>query len=157
MEKGSWDRCPYFRDGHCPYSEAIDRAYLIPDIIAPSELEKAGHTCLKCGNYLKERRKYLRLKKPFKAVMRRGAEGAPAEGQIVNVSGVGALVVLNEWVELHVGEVLQLEIFPRLECTRQSSRGILKAAGRVNRVSRKNREVAVTFLDEIDQDSLYSL
>ena len=35
--------------------------------------------------------------------------------------------------------------------------GILKAAGWVNRVSKKKREVAITFLDEMDQDSLYSL
>ena len=84
-------------------------------------------------------------------------QGAPAEGQIVNVSGVGALVGLNEWADLPVGEALQLEIFSRLEPTKRSSRGILKPAGRASRVSRKNREVAVTFLEEIDQDSLYSL
>jgi len=156
MEQGAWDRCPYFRDGHCPYSEVIDRAYLIPDFIGPSEREKARQTCLKCGKYRNEKRKYVRLRKPFRAIVRRETEGAPAEGQIVNVSGVGALVVLNEWVELPVGEVIRLEIFPRLESTERSSRGILKAAGRVNRTAKEKREVAVTFLTEIDQGSLYS-
>ena len=97
------------------------------------------------------------MRKPFRAIVRRETEGAPAEGQIVSVSGVGALLVLNEWVELPVGELLYLEIFSRPESPKGSSRGILKAAGRVNRTAKKKREVAVTFLEEIDQDSLYSL
>jgi hypothetical protein len=175
----------------------IDEAYLIPDFIAPSEPEKAWQTCPECGRYRDENRKYVRLRKPVKAILRRETEGAPAEGQVVNVSGVGALVVLSrimheppaatadmavlpgvlgshtlrrtekhasgpspsgcpvarpsprshdgvsrimrasEWVKFPAGELLHVKYFSRLESTERSSRGILKAVGRVNRVAKK--------------------
>ena len=80
-----------------------DGVHLISDFIAPSEVAKARQTCLKCGKYLDEKRKYGRLKKPCNAIIHRKTGGAPAEGRVVDVSGVGALMVLNEWVDLPVG------------------------------------------------------
>jgi hypothetical protein len=156
MKKNKWDRCPYFARGRCPNSPVIDRAYLIPQFLDVSELEKAAGICGECELYKTERRKYTRLEKPFKSIIHKDQRETPISGDIVNVSGLGTLVKLNNWLPFAINEKVQIEIHPRNRAPKSDHR-IIRTSGEVRRVHSRKRELALVFLQEVDAHSIHSL
>jgi len=66
MENNYWENCSYYESGECPQPEAIDRAFLIPQLLDASEIEATEQIFLNCGKYSDKRRKHPRIKSLFK-------------------------------------------------------------------------------------------
>jgi hypothetical protein len=102
MDEASWEGCPYYAAGECPHSSLVDRTHLISHLLSSTEVEEVKAICGKCGLHLSEKRKYFRLKKPFRVVVTSGTGEDKIKGRTVNVSGVGALVTFKDWPEFVV-------------------------------------------------------
>ncbi len=157
MSKDRWNKCPYFAEGQCPHGQIIDRAYLIPQLLEASELEKAVRVCGECGQYLAERRKHTRLKKPFKSIIHKEHEEVPIAGNILNVSEMGILVRLEDWSPFDINEKIQIEIHPRHNSPEKLDNEIIRTSGEVKRVDSKTRQLALMFSQAVDQHALHAL
>jgi hypothetical protein len=157
MEKLKWESCPFFREGCCPKSPVIDKAYLIPQLMAALEFEEAIRICKDCGQYFPERRRHFRLKRPFKSYLHKDHGDTTIPGNIRNVSTFGGLIQLEDWLPFHVSEKVKIEIFPRHRVTKKANNNIIKTLGEVRRIHSAKRELALSFLTEIDHQSLHSL
>ncbi len=63
------ENCRYYEIGDCPQPEAIDRVFLIPQLLDPSEIEAAKQICQDCGKYLDQKRKYPRIRRPLQIII----------------------------------------------------------------------------------------
>lgn len=157
MDDAYWERCPFYAEDECPQTSLVDRAYLIPHLLSSSEISEVQETCEKCGLYLKEKRKYIRLRKPFRVVVITDKKGTRLEGKIINVSGVGALIMPDRWSDFAVNQVVELEIYSRPSASKDNDAMVIKVSGVIKRVSDKDKQVAVMFLEELQQDYLLAL
>ena len=66
MANNYWDKCSYYESGKCPQPDAVDRAFLIPQLLDKAEVEAIEQICLTCGKYLDKKRKHPRIKRLFK-------------------------------------------------------------------------------------------
>jgi|GEM_PF-451320 len=149
MEKEHWDRCPFHANGQCPQQLAIDRMSLIPQLVAPSEIEAARTVCEKCGQRLGDKRKHVRTKRPLEVTLSKG-DLPPIQGDIINISQSGALLKLRDWVRFTAGEKVCLEIYsPHSTSSKMPAEGI-RLFGLIKRVEAKERKLAVAFLEEND-------
>jgi hypothetical protein len=64
MQEVKWERCPYLAESRCPYRTVIERAYLFPQILDAAEIEEAERICDECGEFVAEKGKYTRIKRP---------------------------------------------------------------------------------------------
>jgi hypothetical protein len=69
MKKPAWEKCKYYREGHCPQHGVIDKVYLIPQLLDASQVQAAQEICEDCAKYLADGRKYPPLKRPFEVVI----------------------------------------------------------------------------------------
>lgn len=157
MDEASWEECPYYAEGECPQSSLVDRTYLIPHLLSSAEVEEVKAVCGKCGLYLSEKRKYFRLKKPFRVVATTGAGADKFSGRIVNVSGVGALVTFEDWPDFVQDQEVEIEIYSRRQDSTDLDKTVIKVTGEVKRIDAKNKQAAVMFLEEVQPEFLLAL
>jgi phenylpyruvate tautomerase PptA (4-oxalocrotonate tautomerase family) len=157
MDDSYWERCPFYAEDECPHTSLVDRVYLIPHLLSPSEIAEVKETCEKCGLYLKEKRKYIRLKKPFRLAVITDERGTRLDGKIINVSGVGALIMPDSWSDFAVDQEVKLEIYSRPRASKEKNEIVIKVSGVIKRVNDKDKRVAVMFLEELQQDYLLAL
>ena len=157
MEDAYWERCPYYAEDRCPYSSTVDRAYLIPHLLSSAEIKDTKDICRQCGFYLNEKRKHFRLRKPFKVALIPSSEKTKFTGRIVNVSGVGALVTFEDRPDLALNQEVNIEIYSRQKTSNDSEEIVIKVRGEIKRISDKNKQIAIMFLEEVRQEYLLAL
>ena len=157
MDATSWEGCPYYAEGECPHSSLVDRTYLIPHLLSSAEVGEVEAICGECGLYLSEKRKYFRLKKPFRVVAATGAGEDKFSGRIVNVSGVGALVTFKDWPDFVVDQKVEIEIYSRRQDSTDLDETVIKVTGEVKRIDPKDKQAAVMFLEEVQPEFLLAL
>ena len=145
-----WDNCSYYESGKCPQPEAIDRAFLIPQLLDTSEVEAIEQICLTCGKYLDQKRKHPRIKRPLQIILLRGRKTA-LEGDVVNISKGGVLVKLQNWVDFDENETVVLKIYPYRVAAEKNSAATLKISAEVKRIDAEKKELAMIFLSEIKE------
>ena len=149
MANNYWDKCSYYESGKCPQPEAIDRAFLIPQLLDTSEVEAIAQVCLTCGKYLDQKRKHPRIKRPLQIILLRGRKTA-LEGDVVNISKGGVLVKLQNWVDFDENEKMVLEIYPSQIVGKKTSTSAFKVSAQVKRIEAQKKQLAIIFLSEID-------
>ena len=157
MDEASWEGCPYYAEGECPHTSLVDRTYLIPHLLSSKEVEEVKAICEKCGLYLIEKRKYFRLKRPFRVVLTAGTGEDKFSGRIVNVSGVGALVTFKDWPDFVVDQKVDIEIYSRRQDSTDPDETVIKVTGEVKRIDAKDKQAAVMFLEEVQPEFLLVL
>ena len=157
MDEASWEGCPYYAEGECPHTSLVDRIYLIPHLLSSTEVEEVKAICEKCGLYLSEKRKYFRLKRPFRVMVTAGAGEDQFRGRIVNVSGVGALVRFKDWPDFVVDQKVEIAIYSRQKDSTDLDKTVIKVTGEVKRIDAKDRQAAVMFLEEVQAKFLLAL
>ena len=149
MKDNYWDNCSYFEDGQCPQPDAIARAYLIPQLLDPSEIGVINKLCRTCGKYLNEKRKHPRIKRSYRTILQR-SNGNTIEGEIVNISEGGALIKLQNRADLDKNEEVILEIYPSQGASETVSTSTIMVTGMIERIEDEKHQIAVTFIKEID-------
>ena len=157
MNDAYWEKCPFYAEDECPQTVLVDRAYLIPHLLSPSEMGEVKETCKKCGLYRNEKRKYIRLRKPFRVAVISDKKGTRLQGKIINVSGVGALIMPDDWSSFTVNQEVELEIYSRPNASKNNDEIVIKVSGVIKRVNDKDKQVAVMFLEELRQEYLLAL
>ena len=157
MDEAPWEGCPYYAEGECPYSSLVDRTYLIPHLLSSAEVEEVKVTCAKCGLYLSEKRKYFRLKRPFRVVVTSGTGEEAFSGRIVNVSGVGALVTFRDWPDFVVDQKVGIAIYSRRQDSTDLDETVIKVTGEVKRTDITKKQAAVMFMEEVQPEFLLTL
>ena len=157
MDDAYWEECPFYAEDECPQTSLVDRAYLIPHLLSSSEIDEVKEVCKKCGLYLHEKRKYIRLRKPFRVAVISDESGTRSQGKIINVSGVGALIMPDDWSDFAVNQEIELEIFSRPRASKSKDDSVIKVSGLIKRVNDEDKQVAVMFLEELRQDCLLAL
>lgn len=157
MDEAPWEGCPYYAEGECPCSSLVDRTYLIPHLLSSAEIEEVKATCEKCGLYLSEKRKYFRLKRPFRVVVTAGTGEEAFSGRIVNVSGVGALVAFRDWPDFVVDQKVGIEIYSRRQDSTDPDETVVKVRGEVKRTDVTKKQAAVLFMEEVKPEFLLTL
>jgi hypothetical protein len=157
MDDAYWERCPFYAEDECPKTSLVDRAYLIPHLLSQSEISEVKEICKKCGLYLNEKRKYIRLRKPFRVAVLSDKKGTRLQGKIMNVSGVGALIMPDNWSNFAVNQEVELEIYSRPRTSKNNHEIVIKVSGIIKRVNDKDEQVAVMFLEELRQEYLLAL
>lgn len=157
MDETPWEGCPYYAEGECPYSSLVDRTYLIAHLLSSAEVEEVKATCEKCGLYLDEKRKYFRLKRPFRVVVTAGTGEEAFSGRIVNVSGVGALVTFRDWPDFVVDQKVGIEIYSRRQDSTDLDETVIKVTGEVKRTDVTKKQAAVMFMEEVQPEFLLTL
>jgi hypothetical protein len=157
MDDAYWERCPFYAEDECPKTSLVDRAYLIPHLLSSPEIGEVREICKKCGLYLDEKRKYIRLRKPFRVAVISDKKGTRLQGKIINVSGVGALIMPDNWSDFPVNQEVELEIYSRPRASKNNDEIVIKVSGVIKRVNDKEKQVAVMFLEELRQEYLLAL
>ena len=157
MDDAYWERCPFYAEDECPKSSLVDRAYLIPYLLSSSEMGEVKEICKKCGLYLNEKRKYIRLRKPFRVAVISDKKGSRLQGKIINVSGVGALIMPDNWSDFPVNQEVELEIYSRPRASKNNDEIVIKVSGVIKRVNDRDKQIAVMFLEELRQEYLLAL
>jgi hypothetical protein len=157
MDDAYWERCPFYAEDECPKTSLVDRAYLIPHLLSSSEIAEVKEICKKCGLYLNEKRKYMRLRKPFRVAVISDKKGTRLQGKIINVSGVGAKIMPDNWSNFSVKQEVELEIYSRPRASKDNNETVVKVSGVIKTVNDKDKQVAVMFLEELRQEYLLAL
>ena len=157
MDDAYWERCPFYAEDECPKTSLVDRAYLIPHLLSSSEIGEVREICKKCGLYLNEKRKYIRLRKPFRVAVISDKKGTRLQGKIINVSGVGALIMPDNWSDFPVNQEVELEIYSRPRASKNNDEIVIKVSGVIKRVNDRDKQIAVMFLEELRQENLLAL
>ncbi len=157
MENKYWEKCPYYAENRCPHSSQVDRAYLIPHLLSPSETDEVKYICRKCGMYLDEKRKHIRLGKPFRIILTETERETEAKGRIVNVSAMGALVTLEVWHDFVLGQTVKMKIYPRQKTSEKLTAAPIMASGEIKRIYDKHKQLAIMFLEEVKPEFLLEL
>ena len=157
MDDAYWERCSFYAEDECPKTFLVDRAYLIPHLLSVSEIGAVKEICKKCGLYLTEKRKYIRLRKPFRVAVISDKKGTRLQGKIINVSGVGALIMPDNRSNFSVKHEVELEIYSRPRASKNNNETVIKVSGVIKRLNDKDKQVAVMFLEELRQEYLLAL
>ena len=157
MDDAYWERCPFYAEDECPKTSLVDRAYLIPHLLSSSEIGEVREICKRCGLYLNEKRKYIRLRKPFRVAVISDKKGTILQGKIINVSGVGALIMPDNWSDFPVNQEVELEIYSRPRASKNNDEIVIKVSGVIKRVNDRDKQIAVMFLEELRQEYLLAL
>lgn len=148
MKEPTWERCHYYNSGCCPEHSTIDKAYLIPQLLKPAEIEAANEKCVRCENYLEEKRKYRRIARPFKVVFSNKEPKKSIEGTIVDVTTKGALVKLDNWTNFNKDEVVNLKLYCNESVQDKEEANVVNVSGQIKRIAREKQELAIVFLED---------
>jgi putative cell wall-binding protein len=146
MKEPVWERCHYFCSGQCPEQPTIDKAYLIPQLLEPSQLKAATDTCNQCEYYHEEKRKYRRVTRSFKVVVSNKKPKKSTQGTIVDVSINGALIKLDNWTHYNKDETVNLQLYASDIVKDQEETNVINVSGRIKRVTKEKQELAIVFL-----------
>ena len=146
MKEPVWESCHYYCIGQCPEQPIIDKAYLIPQLLKPSQLKAATDTCDQCEYYREEKRKYRRVTRPFKVIVSNKEPRKSTRGTIVDVSKDGALIKLDKWVNFNKNEIINLQFYTNDIVVDKEKHGVIYVHGRIKRVTKKKRELAIMFV-----------
>jgi len=91
----------------------------------------------------------VRTKRPLEVALFNGGL-PPIQGDIIDISQVGALVKLKHWVDFTEGERVRLEIYPPHLTSSDRPADARHVLGLVKRVEEKDGRLAVVFLEETD-------
>jgi len=141
VDDAYWERCPFYAEDECAKTDMVDRIYLIPHLLNSSEISEVKEICKKCGLYLNEKRKYIRLRKPFRVAVISDKEGTRLQGKIINVSGVGALIMPDRWSDFAVKQEVELEIYSRPTASKTNDEIVIKVSGVIKRVNDKKNKL----------------
>ena len=146
MKEPVWERCHYFCSGQCPEQPTIDKAYLIPQLLEPSQLKAATDTCNQCEYYHEEKRKYRRVTRSFKVVVSNKKPKKSTQGTIVDVSINGALIKLDNWTHYNKNETVNLQLYASDTVKDKKETNVINVSGRIKRVKKEKQELAIVFL-----------
>ncbi|MGD8315495.1 MAG: PilZ domain-containing protein [Syntrophobacterales bacterium] len=146
MKEPVWERCHYFCSGQCPEQPTIDKAYLIPQLLEPSQLKAATDTCNQCEYYHEEKRKYRRVTRSFKVVVSNKKPKKSTQGTIVDVSINGALIKLDNWTHYNKNETVNLQLYASDIVKDKEETNVINVSGRIKRVTKEKQELAIVFL-----------
>ena len=146
MKEPVWESCHYYCIGQCPEQPIIDKAYLIPQLLKPSQLKAATDTCDQCEYYREEKRKYRRVTRPFKVIVSNKEPRKNTRGTIVDVSKDGALIKLDKWVHFNKNETINLQFYTNDIVVDKEKHDVINVYGRIKRVTKKKRELAIMFV-----------
>ena len=148
MKEPTWEKCHYYRSRSCPEHSTIDKAYLIPQLLQPSDLKAAIDTCDQCEIYHQEKRKYRRIARPFKVVVSNKKPKRNIEGTIVDVSVKGALIKLDNWIHFNKEQMVNLKLYYNKVISDKEEIKIVNVSGRIKRVAKDKQELAVVFVED---------
>jgi hypothetical protein len=146
MKAPAWERCHYYCSGQCPEQSTIDKAYLIPQLLKPSQIKAATDTCGQCEYYKEEKRKYRRVTRSFKVVVSNKEPRKNTQGTIVDVSINGALIKLDNWINFNKDETVNLELYANDIVVDDKRTNVINLCGRIKRVTREKHELAIMFV-----------
>jgi len=146
MKEPVWERCHYYCSGQCPEQSTMDKAYLIPQLLKPSQLKAAIDTCDQCEYYHEEKRKYRRVKRSFNVVVSNKEPRKNTQGTIVDVSINGALIKLDNWTNFNKDETVNLQFYTNDKFVDKEKPNVINVCGRIKRVTKKKRELAIMFV-----------
>ena len=146
MKEPVWERCHYYGSGQCPEQSTMDKAYLIPQLLKPSQLKAATDTCDQCEYYREEKRKYRRVTRPFKVVVSNKEPRKNTQGTIVDVSKDGALIKLDNWTNFNKDETVNLQFYTNDMVVDKEKPNVINVCGRIKRVTKEKRELAIMFV-----------
>ena len=124
----------------------MDKAYLIPQLLKPSQLKAAIDTCDQCEYYHEEKRKYRRVERSFNVVVSNKEPRKNTQGTIVDVSINGALIKLDNWTNFNKDETVNLQFYTNDKFVDKEKPNVINVCGRIKRVTKKKRELAIMFV-----------
>ena len=148
MKEPVWERCHYYCSGQCPEQSTMDKAYLIPQLLKPSQLKAATDTCNQCEYYHEEKRKYRRVTRSFKVVVSNKEPRKNTQGTIVDVSINGALVKLDNWINFNENETVNLQLYAHDIVIDEEKTDVINVCGRIKRVTKEKHELAIMFVKD---------
>ena len=148
MKEPVWERCHYYCSGQCPEQSTMDKAYLIPQLLKPSQLKAATDTCNQCEYYHEEKRKYRRVTRSFKVVVSNKEPRKNTQGTIVDVSINGALVKLDNWINFNENETVNLQLYDHNIVIDEEKTNVINVCGRIKRVTKEKHELAIMFVKD---------
>ena len=98
--------CRGFREGKCPHKEVMERAYLIPQLLASDTLREYRNICLHCIQFHQDRREDPRASVSF-FVCCKHPDRIELRGAAYNLS-VGGVAIRTNY-PIGAGELLTLE------------------------------------------------
>ena len=146
MEKPIYETCHYLRVGQCPHQSRIEKTLLIPQLLDSSEVDDILEECKSCGNYLKEKRKYLRITRPIRCDISRDNQPT-IEGHIVDISRNGALIKVNHGFDFDSDEKVRLVIHSADEPMVKDFRTI-EVLTQIKRLAMDKKQLGVLFLSK---------
>ena len=126
----------------------MDKAYLIPQLLKPSQLKAATDTCDQCEYYREEKRKYRRVTRPFKVVVSNKEPRKNTKGTIVDVSKDGALIKLDNWINFNKNETINLQFYTKDMVVDKEKHNVINVCGRIKRIRKEKHELAIVFLKQ---------
>jgi len=148
MKKPTWEKCHYFSTRRCPEHATIDKAYLIPQLLKPSDIKAAQDTCEQCEIYHKEKRKYRRVARPFRVVVSNKKPKRNIEGTIVDVSVKGALIKLDNWTHFNKEQMIILGLYYKKLISDKEEINVVNLSGKIKRVAKEKQELAIVFIED---------
>lgn len=145
MQDLPWKICQYFFTEECPYQFEISKAILIPQMLGPTEIERIRNLCENCEKCRDEKRTSLRIKQPLRVAAVSPAMKKSVQGTVLDISSTGALIKLDIWLDVKIGEILELKIYS------YAQEGQFQVRVRnwrcvVKRLAEENRHLAVMFM-----------
>jgi hypothetical protein len=141
-----WKKCYEFAGDQCPEARLLERVYLIPQLLDPTEIETIKQACENCTK--RNQRYHTRVRRPLSVALIKD-HGTLVEGDIVDVSQGGAYIKLKKWIALAKYEKLLVEIYHSEVNSEQSRSRITRVSALVKRTEPEKEQLAVTFLEEI--------
>ena len=148
MKEPVWERCHYYCSGQCPEQSTMDKAYLIPQLLKPSQLKAATDTCNQCEYYHEEKRKYRRVTRSFKVLVSNKEPRKNTQGTIVDVSINGALIKLDNWINVNKNETVNLQLYADDLVKDEEKTNVINVCGRIKRATKEKRELAIMFVKD---------
>ena len=152
MKEQVWERCHYYCSRQCPEQSTMDKAYLIPQLLKPSQLKAATDTCNQCEYYHEEKRKYRRVTRSFKVVVSNKEPRKNTQGTIVDVSINGALVKLDNWINFNEKETVNLQLYAHDIVIDEEKTNVIDVCGRIKRVTKEKHELAIMFVKDASME-----
>lgn len=144
MQDLTWKICQYFFSEECPYQSEISKAILIPQMLGPAEMEQIKKLCENCEKCRNEKRTSLRIKKPLRVAVAKHDMTESTQGTIVDISSTGALIKLDEWLELTMGEMLEVKIYFDAEDF-QTQVSVENQRCVIKRLAKESNQLAIMF------------
>ena len=142
MKGHLWQTCHYYPDGCCPNRTLVDRAYLIPQLLAPSDLAAIESKCVACEVFGQNRRKERRVPRHLTVTILDERSGQEVQGATLNVSERGALIQVGGDTAFRVDEEVHLSLCDETGCC-ASTRAVIM------RLESARSAVSVRLLSEL--------